>query len=152
MRVVPYPTDHFGFDGRGPEIHRFLRDCDALKEGAFPERRKPPGHIIGVEYYWFERPELEWVLFRKMQVIQIVPEEVCSYWFAAHISDKRKGIGIYVVEDSAWLRSFSQRHLASCRHFIFQFYDDILEVIAEDLTFGRGAFRIEDHPDLSYYK
>jgi hypothetical protein len=82
MRVVPYSTDHFGFDGRGPEICRFIHDRDALKKGAFPERRPPPGNIIGVEYFWFERPDAAWVIFKKGQVIQVVPEEVCSYWFA----------------------------------------------------------------------
>ena len=152
MRLVPYSTDHFGFDGRGPEIHRFIRDCDTLKEGAFPERRKPPGKIIGVEYFWFKRPELQWVIFRKMQVIQIVPEEVCSYWFVPYVQEGTKGNGIYMVKDSAWLQSFSQRHLGSCNHYIFQFYDDIIEIIAEDLTFGKGPFRTEDHPELSYYK
>jgi hypothetical protein len=27
----------------------------------------------------------------------------------------------------------------------------IIEVISEDLVLGRGAFRIDDHPELSYY-
>ena len=30
------------------------------------------------------------------------------------------------------------------------FYDDIIEVVAEDLVFGRGTFRIEDHRELNY--
>jgi len=29
------------------------------------------------------------------------------------------------------------------------FYDSIVEVIAEDLVFGSGAFSLEDHPELS---
>ena len=33
-----------------------------------------------------------------MQVIQVVPEEVCSYWFMSHVSEEKKGVGIYVVE------------------------------------------------------
>ena len=152
MRVIPYPSDYFGFDGRGPEICRFLHDHDALEKDAFPDRRPLPGSIIGIEYFWFEHPDIAWVMFKKIQVIQIVPEEVCSYWFTSLVSERQNGVGIYVVEDSAWLRSFSQRHLASCRHFILMFYDEIIEVIAEDLMFGRGAFRIEDHPELSYYK
>ena len=152
MRVVPYSNEHFGFDGRGPEVHRFIHDRDLLATGTFPDRRPLPGKIVGVEYFWFEDPDVAWVIFQKMQVIQVVPEEVCSYWFMSDVSEEKNGVGIYVVEDSAWLRSFSQRHLASCRHFVLKFYDDIIEVIAEDLVFGRGAFRIADHPELSYYK
>jgi hypothetical protein len=152
MRVLPYTSEFFGFDGRGPEIHRFIHDRDALKQGAFPERRPPPGGVIGVEYFWFEHPDMAWVIFKKRQVVQVVPEEVCSYWFTSHVTEQKKGVGIYTVEDSAWLRSFSQHHLSACRHFILMFYDDIIEVIAEDLLFGRGAFRIDDHPELSYYK
>lgn len=151
MRVVPFQSEHFGFDGRGPEIHRFLHDRDFLAKGAFPDRCPLPGRIVGAEYFWFEHPDLAWVRFMKLQVIQVVPEEVCSYWFTAHVTEEGKGIGIYLVEDSAWVRSFSQRHLASCRHFILMFYDHIVEVISEGLVFGRGAFRIEDHPELSYY-
>jgi len=152
MRAVPYPHELFGFDGRGPEIHRFVHDRDALTHGTFTDRRPLPGSIIGIEYFWFEHPDLAWVIFKKMQVIQIVPEEVCSYWYSSHITEQKKGVGIYIVEDSQWLRSFSQRHLASCRHFILEFYDDIIEVIAEDLVFGRGKFSIDEHPQLSYYK
>lgn len=152
MRVVPFTSDLFGFDGRGPSLRRFLHDRDALKAGTFSERSVPPGDIIGVEYCGIEDSEPAWVIFRKRQVIQIVPEEVCSYWFMNLVSKPTKGVGIFVVENSSWLRSFKQRHLGSCRHFVLMFYDEILEVIAEDLVFGRGAFRIEDHPDLSYYK
>jgi hypothetical protein len=152
MHVLPYISEFFGFDGRGPEIHRFIHDRDLLKEGSFPDRRKPPGNIVGIEYFWFEHPEMAWVIFKKQQVIQIVPEEVCSYWFTKFVSERQKGVGIYVVEDSEWLRSFSQRHLSRCRHFIIMFYDDIIEVICEGLEFGRGALRIDDHPELSFYR
>jgi hypothetical protein len=82
----------------------------------------------------------------------VVPEEMCSYWFTKLVASTESRVGIYVVEDSVWLRSFSQRHLSKCRHFIPMFYDDIVEVIAEELVFGPGAFRIDDHPELSFYK
>ena len=29
--------------------------------------------------------------------------------------------------------------------------DDIVEVLCKSLVFGAGGFRIEDHPELSYY-
>ncbi len=152
MRVLKYASGCFGFDGRGPEINRFIHDRDALLAGAFPDRRPPPGHIIGVEYHDIEHPQLAWVVFKQAHVVQVVAEEVCSYWFTKLSAAPAKSDGIYVVEDSVWLHSFSQRHLSKCRHFVMMFYDDIIEIIAEELVFGRGAFRIEDHPELSFYK
>jgi hypothetical protein len=142
----------FGFDGRGPEISRFIHDRDALESGTFPERRPLPGKVIGVEYFWFEHSDFAWVIFEGLKVLQIVPEEVCSYWFLEKIARPEKGVGIYEAEDSPWLRSFAQRHLAGHRHFVLMFYDDIVEVVATGLIFGSGAFRISDHPELSYYK
>ena len=58
MHAVPYLNEHFGFDGRGPEIHRFIHDRDLLEKGTFPDRRPLPGSIIGVEYFWFEHPDV----------------------------------------------------------------------------------------------
>ena len=152
MRVISYRHELFGFDGRGPEISRFICDRDTLEKGSFPDRRSLPGKIIGVEYSWFERPNLAWVIFGGLQVVQIVPEEVCSYWFLEKIALPEQGVGIYEVKDSLWMRSFNPRHLAEHRHFVLQFYDDIVEVIATDLLFGSGSFSIGDHPELSYYK
>lgn len=152
MRTIPLQNEHFGFDGRGPEIQRFLHDRDAVKGGTFTDRRPLPGNIIGMEFSWFEHDTSAWVIFSRSQVVQIVPEEVCSYWFMPDSPEETRGVGIYVIEDSQWLSSFSQRHLGKCRHFILMFYDDIVEVLAEDLIFGRGPFRIEENPELSYYK
>ena len=153
MRFVAFQTDHFGFDGRGPEIRRFIHDRDRIATGTFSDRRQPPGNITGVEYYWSERPELSWVIFEGKQVIQIVPEEVCAYWF--HNEDQNHRLmfkGITEIQDSAWKTGFAQRHLGGIHHFVLEFYDDIVEVLCKSLVFGSGEFRIEDHPELSYYK
>ena len=75
MHCTPFQTEHFGFDGRGPEIRRFIYDRDRIVPGTFTDRAQPPGKITGVEYFWFERPETSWVIFEGLQVVQIVPEE-----------------------------------------------------------------------------
>ena len=153
MRCEPYQTEHFGFDGRGPEIRRFIYDRDRIVPGTFTDRAQPPGNITGVEYYWFERPEISWVIFEGLQVVQIVPEEVCSYWFHLGTEVPPKGFsGITEIHDSPWMASFAQRHLQDVRHFVLEFCDDIVEVLCKDLVFGSGEFRIEDQLDLSYYK
>lgn len=152
MRCVAFQTEHFGFSGRGPEIRSFIHDRDRIVPGTFTDRVQPPGNITGVEYFWFERSELSWVIFEGMQVIQIVPEEVCSYWFQIEEQDYRKGfVGITEIHDSPWKAAFAQRHLDGIRHFVFEFYDDIVEVLCRSLVFGTGKFQIESHPELSYY-
>lgn len=153
MHCEPFQSEQFGFDGRGPEILRFIYDRDRIVPGTFTDRVQPPGNITGVEYVWFERPTPSWVIFEGLQVVQIVPEEVCSYW--SHIKGEvpPKGFsGITEIRDSPWKAGFSQRHLQDARHFVLEFYDDIIEVLCKALVFGCGAFRIEQNPELAYYK
>ena len=153
MHCEPFQTDHSGFDGRGPETCRFIYDRDRIAPGTFTDRAPPSGNITGVEYYWFERPETSLDIFDGLQVVQIVPEEVCSYWFHVGREVPTKGFsGITEIHDSPWKAGFAQRHLQDVRHFVLEFYDDIVEVLYKDLVLGSGEFRIEDHLDLSYYK
>src|SRR5262249_12633830 len=83
-----------------------------------------------------------WVVFHGLQVIQMVPEEVHSYW---HIASYKPGTrsGVWEVVDSDWLASFNPRHLENHKHFVLEFYDDLVEVIATDLIFGHGEFSID---------
>jgi hypothetical protein len=83
-----------------------------------------------------------WVIFDGLQVIQVVPEEVHSYWFLSE-DESHARTGVWEVLDSEWLASFSQLHLAGHKHFVIEFYDDLVEVIARDLIFGRGEFLID---------
>jgi hypothetical protein len=62
--------------------------------GAFPTRRPPLGYVIGVEYSGIEHPQLSWVVFKQVKVVQVVPEEVCSYWFTGLVVSPMKGVGI----------------------------------------------------------
>jgi len=95
--------------------------------------------------------EDSWVIFSGLQVIQIVPEEVHSYW-----QDKYADPGVatcaWQVLDSAWMASFDQQHLANQHHFILVFYDEIVEVVCRELLFGNLPFdlvtAIEANPQL----
>ncbi|MGE0792282.1 MAG: hypothetical protein AB7S26_41800 [Sandaracinaceae bacterium] len=99
--------------------------------------------------------ESGWVVFHGLQVIQIVPEEVHSYW---HLDvaqdDAAKKACVVRVGDSAWLTGFSLRHLGAHQHFVLTFYDELVEVICRSLLFGRAPFEleraIEQHPELGY--
>ena len=83
-----------------------------------------------------------WVVFHGLQVIQIVPEEVHSYWHRPS-SEPSTRSGVWEVVGSDWLASFNPRHLENHKHFVLEFYDDLVEVIARDLIFGHGEFSID---------
>jgi hypothetical protein len=82
-----------------------------------------------------------WVVFYGLQVVQLVPEEVHSYWHSAEYEPGTR-TGVWEVFESDWLARFHPRHLANHKHFILEFYDVLVEVIARDLIFGRGEFSI----------
>lgn len=130
---TPVKTDYFFDDGRGPILKHWLYDTDFVLPNS-PEKATRPNIILGADYG-------HWVVFHRMQVIQIVPEEVYGYKYLDHTQEK--GNGAWLVEDSNWLKSFHPRHLANAKHFILIFYDEIVEVICNDLIFGEGPFDIE---------
>lgn len=158
MKPVPITTEHFAFDGRGPSLIRWLNYSDMLFPGTFWPHA--PNGIHGAEYgippMLTDEPlpsttisvvdPLEcpraWVVFHGLQVIQIVPEEVHSYWHS-EVYEPGTRSGAWEVVDSAWLASFSPRHLTGHKHFVLEFYDDLVEVIARGLIFGRGEFSID---------
>jgi hypothetical protein len=158
MKPVPIRTEHFGFDGRGPELIRWLYYSDLLFEGTFwPDA---PNGIHGAEY---RIPPLStgdplpsttvavvdptqcpraWVVFHGLQVIQVVPEEVHSYWHST-VYEPGTRTGVWEVIGSEWLASFNPRHLANHKHFVLEFYDDLVEVVARELIFGHDEFSID---------
>src|SRR4051812_22906669 len=99
MKPLPIPTEQFAFDGRGPCLIRWLYYSDLLFKGTlWPDT---PDGIHGAEYGIppmsagdplpsptvamvdpLQCPRV-WVVFHGLQVIQMVPEEVHSYWHYA---------------------------------------------------------------------
>ena len=154
VNVEVVPTGYFNFDGRGPSMRSWLHQSHLLFGGtAFADT---PDSIVGAEYYLVPDPpddadgitvraqnqsQLSWVIFHELQVLQEVPEEVHTYWHRN--AEQVAASGVFVVHESSWLASFAPRHLAHHRHYILEFYDHIVEVIARDLIFGLGAFSIE---------
>ena len=145
MIVRPISTPYFDYDGRGPILTRWIHDRECVIPGSDAGRAPLPGHIVGAEH------SEGWVIFQRLQVIQIIPEEVHSYWFFDLLPSGAVHTGAYEVVDSSWKASFSQRHLADQQHFILAFYDDLVEVVCRSLAFGSGIFLIHEHPELSYY-
>lgn len=77
-------------------------------------------------------------------MIQIVPEEVHSYWHLKYLQHQSDRSLVWEIEDSQWLASFDPRHLQDkgYKHYILVFNDELVEVICRDLIFGEGLFDI----------
>lgn len=137
-----FTVDHFGtfpFDGRGPVLHRWLWSDDLLLPDSSAGFQTLPRRCVGAQ------SEYGWVVFHGVQVVQSVPEEVHSYWHYELSEEPREERGAaWLVESSTWLASFDQRHLGKCRHYILEFYDDIVEVICEELIIGKGDFELTE--------
>ena len=158
MRVEAVHTRYFAHDGRGPELVRWLHQSDQLFEGTF--WTDTADDICGADYAMTpltdggSPPSTSvvmsdpgsapccWVIFHGLQVLQLVPEEVHSHYHREHCAE---ATGAWRVHDSPWLTQFHPRHLADHQHFILEFYDELVEVIALDLIFGAGTFHIHDH-------
>jgi hypothetical protein len=159
MKAEPIPTPYFGFDGRGPTLIRWLNNSDLLFPGTFwsntPDgiqgaeyglpgtSARGSGPWTGVEVADPTSADRAWVVFDGLQVTQIVPHEVHAYWHREGASGERGNTGAWEVFDSAWRMSFAQGHLAKSRHFLLEFYDELVEVLADRLIFGAGGFNIE---------
>ncbi len=73
----------------------------------------------------------------------ITPEEVINYTQLSYIAEHRPA-AMFNLGKSNWLKSFSQLHLEKCNHYQLLFYDELLDVIAEGVEFGKGKF-IQSH-------
>jgi hypothetical protein len=140
--------DAFAPSGRGPTLQHWLVDSDLLFDDSQTGFAPPCKSITGAQV------ETGWVVFHGLQVIQIVPEEVHSYWHLEPNRSPQLLSNVWRIENSVWLASFSQRHLGCHQHFIVTFYDELVEVICRDLLFGIGVFDLErainNFPQLSY--
>ena len=56
----------------------------------------------------------------------------------------QKSTGVWIINNSEWLASFNPRHLENYNHYLFEFYDEIVEVIIKEPIFGKETFDIVD--------
>jgi hypothetical protein len=134
------PIDHPRI---GRTIHRWLwlQDLNFPDSGHYPGPETPRGAVA----------EDGWVVFHRRQLVLAVPDEVHTYWHHQNpVYDSHPAV--WRIQDSDWLASFEQQHLARCQHFILDCRDWVVEVICEELLFGTGEFdllaAISVHPEL----
>ena len=124
-------VNDFYSDGRGPVLRRVCW--------------RPDGTVLrAIEYFnaddVFGDESLRHVRFVGMQVVQITPEEVIDYSALGSRLANCRPAAMFDLGRSPWLKSFSQRHLAKCRHFQLMFYDELFDVICESVTCNTGPF------------
>ena len=80
--------------------------------------------------------------FSGLQVVEVIPEEVIDYE-GGGLCDaliKHRPAALFDAGRSAWLATFSQRHLGRCTHYRILFYDELFEIIAEGLKIEKGKY------------
>jgi hypothetical protein len=83
--------------------------------------------------------DLRYVRFLRPQVVMRTPEEVINFAKLDYFG-KHPPAAMFNLGKSDWLKSFAQQHLGKCSHYQLLFYDEILDVIAEGIEFGKGKF------------
>jgi hypothetical protein len=139
MQTKVVHTPYYPGGGRGKTLDHWIYDRDLLlPDTPLAQFKEPAGDIVGAQFGY------TWVVFHGLQVIQIVPEEVHSYWHLAYRQQESDSSCVWEIEDSQWLASFYPRHLQGkgYKHYIIVFNDELVEVICRDLIFGEGLFDI----------
>jgi hypothetical protein len=68
------------------------------------------------------------------------PEEVINYKALNPAWPTLRPAGILCLGKSAWLNSFSPQHLDDCSHYQVVFYDELLDVICENIEVRKGEY------------
>jgi len=129
--MKPILADRFHHDGRGPTlqaVHLASRSaqliaCDFLNSDDRPE-------------------QLKHLLFARAQVFMFTPEEVENYATSQVNWGNTNGAAIVNLGRSSWLGTFNPHHLLKCEHYRVMFYDELLDVICEDIQVKAGGYGV----------
>ena len=84
--------------------------------------------------------EVHHLRFIKAQTFMFTREEVEDY-AVSEVDWSKTGRGSLVsVGRSRWMSQFSQQHLGRCEHYRMMFYDELLDVLCEDVLVEGGAY------------
>ena len=126
----PLFGDEFFHDGRGPELQRVHWSHQGRVLSAIDYLN--PDHS--------GQQDLRHVRFAGVQVFMVTPEEVVNYGRQGDHFAALRPAAMGDLGRSAWLASFSPEHLASCRHVQLMFYDELFDVICEEVSCHAGSF------------
>ena len=128
MKTKPILEKYFYHDGRGPK----LQHVRWHRNGVIPR---------GFEYYnpddQYDEANLKNIALVGVQVYSMATDEVHGNILASSNSPA----AIHKVLSSRWLSSFQQRHLISCKHYQVMFYDEIYDIICENIVPSTGKLK-----------
>ena len=129
MSTTPILQNHFYHDGRGPELQKVVWSPDGFG-------------LLGFEYFnpddEYVSNNLKHIRLGCVQVYSMAGEEVHGNLVVYGNSSA----SIVKVENSTWKATFDQKHLKNCHHYQFMFYDQIFDVICQDVIFGYGTLDV----------
>jgi hypothetical protein len=130
--MQPVCSSDFYHDGRGPElVHAHWAAHGTM--------------LVAINYYnpdsKHDATGLRHVRFVRPQVVMITPEEVIDYQRLG-LSDAlgKSRAALWDLGKSEWLQSFVQRHLHRCHHFRLMFYDELIDVVCEEIECVPGGY------------
>jgi hypothetical protein len=129
--LTPIHVAKFFHDGRGPELQRVHWDLTGVC-------------IQRLDYFnpddVHEPASLRCVVVTRPHVLMITPEEVIDYAkVGGDALVNHRPAAMFDLGTSDWLKTFSQRHRGSCRHFRLFFYDELIDLIAEGVECQRAS-------------
>jgi len=129
--MTPICEDIFYHDGRGPELQRVAWSGNG-------------SDLLGFEYFNpndnYKTANLKHLRLKRVEAYAMAGEEVHGNILASSSSKA----AIFRVDDSSWMKSFNPYHLKNCHHFQIVFYDEIFDVICEEIVAGSGSLTEED--------
>src|SRR5262245_47529696 len=121
--MTPIYRDEFFHDGRGPAIQSVHWGFNGTILQAIDYLNPTASELSAVKH----------VLILKPQVVMITPEEVINYSQHGKGLSVHKPAAMFDLGRTDWLQSFAPRHLDRYRHFQMFFYDELFDIIVEDV-------------------
>ena len=129
MNTGPLFVDEFPRLGRGPTLSKVHWAYD--------------GQVLrAVDYDANDEDDkrLRHVFFIGMQAVMITPEEVIGNTVFDSLWMENPHAAILCLGKSSWPQTFNQYHLNKCSHFQILFYDELFDVICEEIDVRAGSY------------
>jgi len=131
-KVIPILEESFHHDGRGPELQRVIWGLKGVV-------------LKGFEYYNpeddYDELNIKHLELVKVEAFSQASDEVHGEIFISNVKDSKAAI--FRIENSTWLPKFQQIHLSKCAHYQIMFYDEIFDVICQEIKVGKGRLKVE---------
>lgn len=109
-----------------PPAGFWKRDCELINFNMYP---------LSLEFIR-DSDNTKWkVTFDDFLAFKVTSEE-----FTVHLTSLPENGSFYLVEDSFWVNELKKINLdvaKNCNHYLFFFYDDVVEVVSKNMNFKK---------------